>query len=178
MISNENNKGLILTSGTTAEPLLKAVEEAAKDNINYTYIIYGRPFPKQHPNPFDIANEIKNKANRLSLNTFTFEVSDPEDIDSCINTIEEALNQVNNDEIKQLTVNFTGGTKPMTAALVHCVLTENINAEVVLDYTGGSLRDKVGRVISDAMRVKRKYETRPEKISRDVVNFIKACQYS
>ncbi len=177
MSFTENANGLIITVGTTAEPLFKAVEEAANEDITFVYIIYGRPFPNQSPNPFDIANEVKKKASSLKLKVQTFEVSDPENFNSCLLTTVQAVKQINIDQINKLTVNFTGGTKPMSGALVHGVLTEPINAEVVLDYTGGVERNDAGRVVGE-MRIKRQYETRVEIIARDALNMIKACNYS
>ncbi|MDI6890223.1 MAG: TIGR02710 family CRISPR-associated CARF protein [Thermodesulfovibrionales bacterium] len=170
--------GLIITVGTTAEPLVKAIEEAANENITFIYLLYGRPFPDQTPNPFDIANEVKKKACSLNLNVRTFEIQDPEDFGSCLSTTSHAINQINENGIRRLVVNFTGGTKPMSAALTHGVLIEPVDAEVVLDYTGGIARNGAGRVTRGAMRVKRHHETRIEKIARDALNLLKYCQYS
>lgn len=170
--------GLIITVGTTAEPLVKAIEEATGENITFIYLLYGRPFPDQSPNPFDIANEVKKKASSLNLNVRTFEIQDPEDFGSCLSTTSHAINQMNENGIRRLVINFTGGTKPMSAALIYSVLTEPVDAEVVLDYTGGIVRNEAGRVIRGAMRVKRHHETRIEKIARDALNLLKCCQYS
>jgi len=170
--------GLFITVGTTAEPLVKAVEEAVNENITFIYLIYGRPFPDQSPNPFDIANEVKQKACSLNLNVRIFEIQDPEDFDSCLSTTLQAIKQINEDNIEKLIVNFTGGTKPMSAALVHSILTEPVDAKVILDYTGGIARNGAGRVVRGEMRVKRHYETRIEQIARDAVSLLKSCQYS
>jgi len=175
---NSMETGLILTAGTTAEPLIKAVEEAAQEDVSFVYIIYGRPFPNQSPNPFDIAHEVKKKASTLSLRVQTFEIPDPEDFDSCLETISGAITRINEDNLVKLIGNFTGGTKPMSAALINGLLTEPISAEVILDYTGGIIRNEAGRVISGAMRVKRHHESRAEKTAREALNLLKAYQYS
>jgi hypothetical protein len=54
---------LVLTVGTTADPLKKAVEEAKAEAEResaslFVLLLYGRPLPNQHPDPFQVAAEV------------------------------------------------------------------------------------------------------------------------
>ena len=76
---------LVITIGGTADPILKAVEEAQKEGGEVTvFLLYGRPFPGQIPSPFDVANEAKRKGQGLGLRVRLFEASGPEDIDDIL----------------------------------------------------------------------------------------------
>ena len=48
---------VVITSGNTAEPILKAIEDAAQEGGEVmVYLIYGKPFPQQSPSPLEVAS--------------------------------------------------------------------------------------------------------------------------
>jgi len=149
---------LLITLGTTADPILKVVEEVHREAEELTvFLVFGRPFPGQTPSPFDVAHEAKERSEALGAAVRLFEVGDPEDIDRCLAVAREIIREAG--EAQRLVVNFTGGTKPMAAAVVHVALTTPLTGELVLDYVGGERRDSQGRVLSEAMRITRAERT-------------------
>lgn len=167
---------LILTVGTTADPLLKAVEERrAEDPDLSVYLLYGRPFPGQDPNPFDVASQVRQRATGLGLRAETREVPNPEDIDTCLQVGRSVLREVAGAE--RVVVDFTGGTKPLSAALVHAALTEPLSGQLVLEYTGGQLRDPAGRVLREAMHLRRSKRTATDDLVRQVLDLLGRFAY-
>jgi len=151
--------------------LIKCLEEASKQEKNViVYIIYGRPFQSQSPDPLTNAIEVKKKAEELGFEAVTREAPDPEDFLSCRETFERALKDSLEYDVGKIIINYTGGTKPMSAASVHAALTQLTDVKnVVLDYVGGARRDEKGRVIKEAMRIRR--QVRPfieERIRRAI----------
>ncbi len=169
---------LIATVGTTAEPIQKAIEESIEDGEVSVYLLYGRPFPNQEHNPFDVALKIKQEAEQKGIKARVVEISEPEEFDKALQGISTILTEIKDTDIQRLVANFTGGTKAMSAALAHAALTEPISAEVVLDYTGGRVRDKNGRVIKDSMRTKRTKEGRAMRLCKEAYNQIEQANYS
>jgi CRISPR-associated protein (TIGR02710 family) len=169
---------LVITVGNTAEPILKAIEETQGSTDEVTvFLLYGRPFPNQNPSPFDIAKEAKLRAEKIGLPSLRlFEAPDPEDIDTTLAVARDILREVV--EFEQVIVNFTGGTKVLSAAIVHAALTEPIVGELTLDYTGGIVRDAAaGRVIRGSMRVKRSERTATDEVLQQVMNHLKQANY-
>lgn len=167
---------LLVSVGTTADPILKAVEELrAEDQDVVAYILYGRPFPGQHPSPFDVVVAVRQQALTLGVRTETREVADPEDIDVCLEAARSALCEAAS--APRVVVNYTGGTKALSAAMVHVALTEPLQCELVLDYTGSILRDAHGRVIREAMRVKRSGRTVTEDLIRQALEQVRKSAY-
>lgn len=169
---------LFLTVGTTAEPIIKSIDEALKETADLeVHLIYGRPFPGQCPNPLDIVTEVKQKAQQLGANKImTYEISNPEDVEAAIATCREAVRNAVN--VEKVMANFTCGTKPMSAALVHSVITEPLNCEVILDYVGGIARNSAGRVISGNMELKTAPKTYIQESMRNVLDLLKTYSYS
>ena len=165
---------LILTAGTTADPLLKAIEEHRAEDPT-VFVIYGRPFPNQDPNPFEVAFQVRQRALELGVSVETREVPDPEDIDVCLQVARSVLREVA--ESGRVIVDFTGGTKPLSAAVVHAALTEPLGGQLVLEYTGGSVRDRTGRVLREAMRLRRSENTATEELLRQVLNLLRRFAY-
>lgn len=171
---------LILTVGTTADPILKAIEEARQespaDRVTVV-LLYGRPLEGQKvPTPFDVAYAAKQKAHELGVDVRLMEMDDPEDIDRALEVCRQAL-QGQAADADRVIVNFTGGTKVMSAAVVHAALTEPLSGELILDYTGGEVRDEYGKVIREAMRVKRTAQTATAEFLRQVKEHLRGSRY-
>lgn len=149
---------LLITVGNTTDPILKAVEEIRREaNEPTIFLFYGRPFPNQEPSPFDVAHEAKKRSEALGIAVRLFEAPDPEDINSCLAVARRIIQEAETAE--RLVVNFTGGTKPMAAAIVHAALSATLAGQLVLEYVGGEKRDPQGRVVSEAMRITRAERT-------------------
>lgn len=167
---------LILTVGTTAEPLLKAVDEQrAEDRQLSVFIIYGRPFPNQRPNPFDVAVEVRQHAVGFGVPAETREVPDPEDVDVCLHVARSVLREAVTAD--RIVVDFTGGSKPLSGALLHAALTEPLSGQLVLEYTGGPTRDDAGRVLRESMRVRRSERTATDELLRQVLDLLHRSAY-
>ena len=167
---------LIITVGTTADPILKTVEEARKDGEDVTvYLVYGRPFPGQNPSPFEVAAEAKRKATESNVSVQMFEVSDPEDINVGLKVNREVLAVAAG--AGRVIVNFTGGTKVLSAAAVHAALTVPLEGELILDYTGGLVRGDGGRVLRESMRVIRSERTATEEALQRVSESLRRGAY-
>lgn len=167
---------LVLSVGTTADPLVKTVEEqSAQASDLCVYLLYGRPFPGQNPSPFDIATQVKERAAALGVRVQTREAAEPEDFDSCLQAARAVLREAATAE--RVVVDYTGGTKPLSAAVVHAALTEPLTGQLVLEYTGGSIRDPNGRVLREAMRVRRSEHTATDELLRQVLDSLRRCAY-
>ncbi|MDQ7820094.1 MAG: TIGR02710 family CRISPR-associated CARF protein [Armatimonadota bacterium] len=167
---------LILTVGTTADPLVKAVEEHLRQDPDLVvFLLYGRPFPGQDPSPFDVAQQVRSRAAQLGVRAEPREVTDPENLDVCLEAAREVLREAAGND--QVIVNFTGGTKPLSAAVVHAALTEPIAGSLVMEYTGGERRDSAGRVVSGAMRVRPNERTATEETTRQVLELLRRFAY-
>jgi len=166
---------LILSVGTSAEPLIKAVEEA-RDEVDEVLLVYGRPFEGQKPSPFDVAHEIKLLSEKKGLSVRTFEVPDPEDFNVCLKVAREAIEAVR--ESDRIVVNYTGATKSLAAALAHVALSTEIAGELIFEYIGGSRRDQNGRVIGGEMKIKRIGDTLTAEISRRIINLLEEVNYA
>lgn len=166
-------KALIITVGTTPDPIIESIK---KNDAEVVYLVYGRPLsPDQDPNPFNVAYDAKLKAEEIGKVVVPIEVSDPEDIDSCVSVFRELAKDTC--EFDEVVVNFTGGTKPMSAAVFHVFVTEAIPSKVVFEYVGGKIRDKNGRVIREKMEVKKSYKTASEELSKKVISHLEEYQF-
>lgn len=170
-------KALIITVGNTADPILKAIKEEYKESGDITvFLLYGRPFPGQkNPSPFDIANKAKQECEEIGVAVRLFEAADPEDINASLSVARDIYRRAFDAE--QVIVNFTGGTKVLSASVVHAALTEPLSGGLILDYTGGPQRDDQGRVIREAMRVVRSERTATDEILQEVINKIRLGNY-
>ncbi len=167
---------LLLTVGTTADPLVKAIEEQLHDHPDLVvYLLYGRPFPGQEPSPFEVAQQVKDRAAQLGVRAEPREVPDPEDLDACLQAARGALREASGADL--VVVDFTGGTKPLSAAVVHAALTEPVAGSLVMEYTGGAVRDSAGRVVREAMRLRRSERTATEEITRRVLDLVRRSAY-
>lgn len=167
---------LVITVGGTADPIMKAVEEVCRESREVTvFLLYGRPFPGQKASPFEVANEAKQKGEEGGVAVRLFEAADPEDVNACLSVARDIFREAADAE--RVIVNFTGGTKVLSAAAVHAALTEPLSGSLVLDYTGGALRDPHGRVLRDAMRVVRSERTATDEILQQVLERLKRADY-
>ncbi|MFN3286690.1 MAG: TIGR02710 family CRISPR-associated CARF protein [bacterium] len=165
---------LLLTVGTTPDPLVKAIEEQQGSDV-VVFLLYGRPFPGQDPSPFDVAQQVKSRAAELGVRAEPREVADPEDLDVCLQAARGVLREAA--AADRVVVDFTGGTKPLSAALVHAALTEPIAGGLVMEYTGGAVRDPAGRVVREAMRVRQSERTATEETTRQVLDLLRRSAY-
>jgi len=171
---------LVLTVGTTADPLKKAVEEAkmeaGKENASLTvWLLYGRPLPDQHPDPFQVAADVRQHAENLGLKVQPCEISEPEDLDVCLGEMRSLLQRLSSAD--KVIVNYTGGTKAMSAAIVHAALTTSFAGKLELHYVGGSVRDKNGRVIRGAMEIRRTAQTATQERMGQVFSLMREHRY-
>jgi CRISPR-associated protein (TIGR02710 family) len=167
---------LVVTVGNTADPILKAVEETRQENGEaLVFLLYGRPFSGQKPSPFDVANVAKQKCEEVGVAVRLFEAADPEDINASLAVARDIFREAA--DVERVVVNFTGGTKVLSAAAVHAALTEPLGGELKLDYTGGAVRDEQGRVLREAMRVVRSERTATDEILQQVLNRLKQANY-
>src|SRR5579884_2329618 len=121
---------LLVTVGNTADPILKAIEEVLPQGRDVVvYLLYGRPFPEQEPpTPFDVAHEAQQRAAAAAVPVRLFEVPDPEDIDVALKVCREAFAEAA--RAARVVVNFTGGTKVLSAAVVHAALSAAVQGEI------------------------------------------------
>jgi CRISPR-associated protein (TIGR02710 family) len=162
---------LIVTVGTTPEPIIESIE---KNEAEIVYLVYGRPLsPNQTPNPFDVTYSAKLKVEKMGRLATPIEISDPEDIDSCVSVFRKLAMDVS--EFDEVIVNFTGGTKPMSAAAFYVFLTEMIPSRLTFEYVGGKVRNEYGRVTR--MEAKKSYKTASEELSRRVIAHMEECQF-
>jgi CRISPR-associated protein (TIGR02710 family) len=127
-------KLLIATSGTTKEPVIKAIESG-----NYKKVLIFT-----HKQVIDVAKEIKNKyPGKIIIK----EISDQDDPDITFKEIDKEIKKIlktkkflSNDII----VDFTAGTKAMVVGAAIAAL---MNSIPVVEYIGG-YRDKTGTVIN------------------------------
>jgi CRISPR-associated protein (TIGR02710 family) len=167
---------LILTVGTTAEPLINAVDVAAKEEGDLEIVLlYGRPFAGQRPDPFTVAGQVRDYANRRGIRVIFAEIADPEDIEVCLQAARMALRLAR--KADRVIVNYTGGTKPMSAAAVHAALSEPFAGGLELRYVGGERRDETGRVTTEAMRVRREHRTATQETVARVIELLQAYEY-
>ncbi len=171
---------LVLTVGTTADPLKKAVEEAKmeaeKENASLTvWLLYGRPLPDQHPDPFQVAADVRQHAENLGLKVQPCEIPEPEDLDVCFGEMRSLLQRLSSAD--KVIVNYTGGTKAMSAAIVHAALTTSFAGELELHYVGGSVRDRNGRVIREAMEIRRAAQTATQERMERILELMKEHRY-
>jgi CRISPR-associated protein (TIGR02710 family) len=171
---------LVLTVGTTADPLKKAVEEAKAEAERESaslsvLLLYGRPLPNQHPDPFQIAAEVRQHAENLGLKVQPCEISEPEDLDICLGEMRRLLQRISNAD--KVIVNYTGGTKAMSAAIVHAALTTSFAGELELHYVGGAVRDKNGRVIREAMETRKTARTLTQERMEQILDLMKGHRY-
>jgi len=171
-------RALVLCVGTTKDPLIKAVDEFVCEH-GLVVLIYGRGFPGQEPHPFDVAAEVREYCKSRGLSVELYEVSDPEDLDEVISCCGRVFRDlVERFNVREVVVNYTGGTKPMATGLVYSALTCPYNISVILEYVGGGVRDKFGRVVREAMKISRSVKTQYSVLRDRILEYARRYAYS
>jgi CRISPR-associated protein (TIGR02710 family) len=150
-------------------------EQHGQDPDLRVFLLYGRPFPGQAPSPFDVAVQVKDAAGKLGVAVETREVPDPENLDACLEASRGVLREAA--QADRVVVDFTGGTKVMSAAVVHAALTESLAGPLVFEYTGGQVRDPAGRVLREAMRRRVSERTATDETVRQTLGLLRRFAY-
>ena len=165
----------IINLGTTLDPIKYEIDKLAEEYGCELQVIiaYGKPFSGQYPNPFELASEAVKYIRDKGFHAEAKEISEVEDLDKCIYEYRTIIEDLVNKGVSSLVVDYTGGTKVMSAALVYSALTSNIEGEVDFRYIGGEIRDRNGRVIRDAMEFR---ATKKTLIAEKVKNALEAAR--
>jgi CRISPR-associated protein (TIGR02710 family) len=175
---------LVLTVGTTAEPLLRAIEEtkqaADRESASLSVIlVYGRPTQEQQSqenNTLNITKKLIDEAKKLGLaELLSAEIDDPENLDTCLREMKRQLNKAI--DADRVLVNYTGGTKVMSAAAVHAALTAPLAGNLELSYVGGGQRDETGRVVSEAMTIRPSEQTFTRERAEQIINLLRNYRF-
>lgn len=145
---------LVANLGTTSEPVIEALETAAAEGALTLFLVYGKAISAQERTPFNEAHKVSEKARQLGVNCLVSELATPEEFDGSFKFFQRLMDEVQWYVPTRVIVDITGGTKVMSAALVHAALTQQWGAEVIFEYWGGQ-RDSSGRVNRGAMQLKR-----------------------
>jgi len=121
---------LVMTCGNTPEPLKQAINNYVGHTKNLEVVLwYGRSLKGQENakagqrlTPLDVAVEIKECFKDTGIIVFPKEISEPEDFDVCLREFEKFFSTLIPDDYENLIINYTGGTKSMSAAIVHAGL--------------------------------------------------------
>lgn len=150
----------IINVGNKLDPLIHEVESLYKEHGPELLVVlaYGRPFPGQVNDPMEVAQKVAGKVEELGGSVKKNEISNPEDLDVCISEYRELADELWRSGIREIIVDFTEGTKVMSAALVHVIL-KTWGGSVEFRYVGGRVRDKSGMVVSSAMEIRRRRKT-------------------
>lgn len=134
---------IILSVGGSPEPIIKSIQALQPDFICFL----------ASQESVDRVSEIKNQSHFKGKDVKVI-VDDPQDLVSCYNKAMECVRIAQNagHTAQQITIDFTGGTKVMTAALSLAALTQGCQ----VCYIGGTERDKggLGVVISGYEEIK------------------------
>lgn len=130
--------------GNTAEPVIKALETAASEGALTLYVAYGRAIAAQERTPFNEAHKISERARELGVNCRVSELPTPQEFEGSFKFYQDLMNEVQRDKPDRVIIDVTGGTKVMSAALVHAALTTDWDAEIIFEYVGGQ-RESNGR---------------------------------
>ena len=137
---------LVTNLGTTPEPILKALEVAAEGGEFTLFLAYGKKIQDQERPPVVMAEQIKERTQRLGITCLMYELDTPEEFQGAFAFYQRLVEAVSKNQPGRVVIDVTGGTKVMSAALVHAALTQKWGAEVIFEYVGGS-REPTGRVL-------------------------------
>lgn len=172
-MSEEGAVALLVTLGTTAQPVERVME-----GITRTLVLYGRPFPGQQNNPVDQLLRLREYATAHGIALESWEVADPEDLAVTLETCRAALQYLTGRRPAMIIADFTGGTKVMSAALCHAVLTTPLDVPVQLQYVGGERRGKDGRVITEGMQLRTQVEALQAEMRAAVLDHLRRFDYA
>jgi hypothetical protein len=166
---------LIATVGTTPEPVVKAIAEAKEEGPLMLFLVYGRAFPGQEPDPFSVAQTVSQRASELGIKVRVFELDEPEGIDQSFHLFRKVMAEASNLGAERILLDFTGGTKVMGVSMVHVALSQPWPADVAFEYVGGS-RNEYGRV--KEMEVRRSPRTVIQELISKVLDCLRQQNYS
>ncbi|RKX99912.1 hypothetical protein DRP77_12455, partial [Candidatus Poribacteria bacterium] len=168
-------RALVVSVGTTAEPIIRSVDEISGKEEARLFMIYGRAFQDQPPpTPFDVAQRVKEHAESKGIGVEIFEAPKPDDLDSCLEVARDVLRRCARYE--EVIVDYTGGTKVLAAALVHAALTAELGGRLTLRYISGR-RGEDGRV-KEEMEIVSSERTLTQEICSRVLERLRSCDYS
>ncbi len=136
---------LVANVGTTAEPVIKALETAAAEGALTLFLAYGRAIADQERTPFSVANTVSERAKQLGANCRICELDTPEKFEGSFKFYQYLMEEVNRYIPDRVIVDITGGTKVMAAAMIHAALAQQWSTDIIFEYVGGS-RNADGRV--------------------------------
>lgn len=166
---------LIASVGTTPEPIVQAISKASEEGTLTLFLVYGRAFPGQEPDPFSVTQDIVCKAKQLGIEARVFELHEPEDLDTCIQVFRRVMTEACNLDVERVLLNFTGGTKVMAAAMVYAALSQAWGCDVTFEYVGG-LRNEYGR--AKEMTVMRATHTAVQEVALKVLECLRQEDYA
>jgi CRISPR-associated protein (TIGR02710 family) len=127
-------KCLLISVGGTAEPVAYSIDQHQPENV----IFFASPDSRK-----EIEEKVRPKTTHKWKDQEIITTADPQDLTACIEALNEALPKKLRDlkvETESLIVDYTGGTKTMSAALVLAT----IELPVKYSYIGGRVRSKEG----------------------------------
>ncbi|MDI6715979.1 MAG: hypothetical protein QME63_03420 [Actinomycetota bacterium] len=144
----KNTVLLVMTVGTTLDPLIFSLEEELKQaGVVKVLALYGAALPSQKESPLEVTTKLRARANELGCEFIAKEVSDPNNFDKAFHEISDVLRNLNFDTgIGELVFNITGATKAMASALAVAATTTDVCLPMRFAYVGGNERDETGRV--------------------------------
>jgi CRISPR-associated protein (Cas_Cas02710) len=137
---------LVANLGITPEPILKALETAIGEGNLTLFLAYGKKIQDQEMSPVIMAELISERAKQLGVPCQMYELDSPEEFQGSFSFYQVLMEAVGQYQPKRVIIDVTGGTKVMSAALVHAALTPKWGADVIFEYVGGS-RGSTGRVL-------------------------------
>lgn len=146
-----NRKVLVMSVGGSPEPLIHSI-----DNIKpkLVYFIHSEK-------TLSVVDEI-NKNTKHKYDYLTKQVDNHESIEDAFEKSKEVLFELNKKGWDEITIDFTGGTKPMTAGLVLASTGDKYTDSYNYSYVGSKMsenaevrnKDGVGIVISGHEQIK------------------------
>jgi CRISPR-associated protein (TIGR02710 family) len=140
-------KAIVASVGGTPAPIIRTIKDYEPEKV-YFVVSVGEGGSKGQ---VEEKGQIKKETADIGYKQEVFEVKDPENLVDCyLASLDAVSSAVAEFPAEEVLVNYTGGTKCMSAALVLA----SIEEEVKHCYIGGAIRDEVGRVKNDVyMRV-------------------------
>jgi CRISPR-associated protein (TIGR02710 family) len=140
-------KAIVASVGGTPAPIIKTIKDYEPENV-YFIASGGERGSKEQ---VEEGGELRKKTAAIGYKQEVFEVKDHENLVDCYMASLRAVSSATDEfSAEEVLINYTGGTKCMSAALVLASMEE----EAKHCYVGGRMRDEVGRVKDDAyMRV-------------------------
>ncbi|MCL6606419.1 MAG: hypothetical protein K6T94_26470 [Paenibacillus sp.] len=160
---------LVITVGTSIEPLEASVhKEAEESSLSLVIAFYGAALPRQVVSPLEVVNQLKKVVYSYGCEFVAREIPDPNNIDSCLESIRLLLRDQQFDDYDEVIFNITGGSKPLSAALAIAATRLEVSSNICISYVGGTKRDEVGRVVSEGMQHIRSLNTITREKEEDI----------